>query len=75
MPLATLSRNRAQEGRSDKGWMTIMDICAELDVTRSTFYEWKSCGKGPRCIKLPNGSIRVRRTEFERWLLTLEVAR
>jgi hypothetical protein len=26
----------------------------------------------PRCIKLPNGQIRIRRAEFERWLDSLE---
>jgi hypothetical protein len=25
-------------------------------------------GRAPRCIKLPNGDLRVRRIELERWL-------
>jgi hypothetical protein len=29
-------------------------------------------GSRPRCIKLPNGQIRIRRAEFERWLESLE---
>jgi hypothetical protein len=27
-----------------------------------------------RCIKLPNGQIRIRRADFERWLDALEEA-
>lgn len=54
--------------------LTIADICVDLAVSRSTFYEWRTKGRGPRCIKLPNGDIRVNRTEYERWLTTLEEA-
>jgi len=52
--------------------LTIADICADLGISRSTFYEWRTKGRGPRCIKLPNGDIRVNRAEYERWLTTLE---
>ncbi|MDQ3887220.1 MAG: helix-turn-helix domain-containing protein [Actinomycetota bacterium] len=52
--------------------LTIADICADLGVSRSTFYEWRAKGRGPRCLKLPNGDIRVNRAEYERWLSSLE---
>ncbi len=52
--------------------LTIADICADLGISRSTFYEWRAKGRGPRCIKLPNGDIRVNCAEYERWLTTLE---
>lgn len=39
---------------------------------RRTFYEWRKKGRAPRCIKLPNGDLRIRRAEFERWLDTRE---
>ena len=52
--------------------LTIADICIDLGVSRSTFYEWRAKGRGPRCIKLPNGDIRINRAEYERWLKTLE---
>lgn len=48
--------------------LSVADICAELGISPSTFYDWRAKGKAPRCITLPNGSLRVRRTEFERWL-------
>jgi excisionase family DNA binding protein len=48
--------------------LTIVEVCAELRISRSTFYEWRAKGRAPRCIKLPNGDLRVRRAELERWL-------
>lgn len=52
--------------------LTIADVCAELGVARSTFYDWRAARKAPRCIKLPNGEIRIRRTDLDRWLEGLE---
>jgi predicted DNA-binding transcriptional regulator AlpA len=54
--------------------MTIADVCDELDITRSTFYDWRAKRKAPPCFKLPNGEIRIRRTAFETWLAGLEEA-
>ena len=54
--------------------LTIAEICADLDIARSTFYEWRAKKCAPRCIKLPNGDIRVRRAEYERWLASYEEA-
>jgi predicted DNA-binding transcriptional regulator AlpA len=31
-------------------------------------YDWRAKQKAPRCITLPNGSLRIRRTELDRWL-------
>ena len=52
--------------------MTIADLCAELGIARSTFYDWRAKGRAPRCIKLPNGDLRIRRAEFDRWLIEHE---
>jgi excisionase family DNA binding protein len=52
--------------------LTIAQLCQELGISRSTFYEWRAKGRAPRCIKLPNGQIRIRRAELERWLDSLE---
>jgi predicted DNA-binding transcriptional regulator AlpA len=51
---------------SDK--LTIAEVCADLDISRRTFYEWRAKGRAPRCIRLPNGALRVRRSEYQRWL-------
>ncbi|WP_435888034.1 helix-turn-helix transcriptional regulator [Streptomyces niveus] len=47
-------------------------MCDELRIARSTFYDWRQKGRGPRCIRLPNGSRRIRRGDFENWLMDCE---
>ncbi len=56
-----MSSNRAR-------MLTVQDFCEEVGVSRSTFYDWRAKGRAPRCLKLPNGEIRIRRTEADRWL-------
>jgi excisionase family DNA binding protein len=53
-------------------YVTVTEFCTDLGIARSTFYEWRAKGTGPRCMKLPNGDIRIRRTELERWLTACE---
>jgi excisionase family DNA binding protein len=48
--------------------LTLAEVCEELGISRSTFYDWRAKRKAPRCITLPNGSIRIRRDELDRWL-------
>jgi predicted DNA-binding transcriptional regulator AlpA len=52
--------------------LTLAEVCAELRIARSTFYDWRAKGRAPRCIKLPNGELRVRRAELDRWLAAHE---
>ncbi|MYX05945.1 helix-turn-helix domain-containing protein [Streptomyces sp. SID8375] len=52
--------------------MTVDELCAELQVSRSTFYDWRQKGRAPRCVKLPNGSLRIRRSDLENWLTDCE---
>ena len=51
--------------------LTVDQLCAELQVARSTFYQWRQLGRGPRCVRLPNGAIRVRRSDLDAWLAAL----
>lgn len=54
---------------SPRQYLKIADVCQELgDIARSTFYDWRAKGRGPRCIRLPNGELRVRRSDLEAWL-------
>jgi predicted DNA-binding transcriptional regulator AlpA len=53
---------------SPRDKLTVGEVCAELQIAQSTFYEWRAKGTGPRCIKLPNGQLRVRRADLEAWL-------
>ena len=55
-------------GRRERDKLTIAEVCADLGISRRTFYEWRAKGRAPRCITLPNGSLRIRRSEYQRWL-------
>ncbi|MBG0814178.1 AlpA family transcriptional regulator [Planomonospora sp. ID82291] len=57
-----------------RGTLTLAELCEELQISRSTFYDWRAKGRAPRCLKLPNGDLRIRRADFERWLNALEDA-
>lgn len=48
--------------------LTVPDVIAELQISRATFYRWLATGKGPKPIKLPGGTIRVRRSALDRFL-------
>jgi predicted DNA-binding transcriptional regulator AlpA len=53
----------------DDELMTVPDILAALNnVSRRTFYRWRELGIAPDCIRLPNGELRVWRSEFRAWL-------
>jgi predicted DNA-binding transcriptional regulator AlpA len=59
-------------GQRGSDLMTVRDVLAELNgVSRDTFYRWRQLGVAPRAIRLPNGELRVRRSDFERWLADL----
>jgi excisionase family DNA binding protein len=64
-PTAPLSHIRAGHGREK---LTIAEVCAELKVSRSTFYYWRQIGKAPRCLVLPNREVRIRRGDLDDWL-------
>lgn len=69
--MASADQVRASRER-DK--LTIAEVCADLGISRRTFYEWRAKGKAPKCITLPNGSLRIRRSEYQRWLAAHEEA-
>ena len=65
--------------RTPRGMLTVAEILAELGgpegpLSRRTWQEWRAKGTGPKCVKLPNGELRVRRAEYERWLAEREAA-
>ncbi|WP_432015732.1 helix-turn-helix transcriptional regulator [Streptomyces cucumeris] len=47
--------------------LKLREVLTEIDMSRSAFYRMKARGKAPKCIKLPNGQIRVRRTDLDSW--------
>ena len=58
--------------------LTLAEFLAELGdeagnpLPKSTFYDWRAKNRAPKCIKLPNGQIRIRRSEADRWLAAHE---
>jgi len=55
-----------------RNWLTVDEFCDELMISRDTFYDWRKKGRAPKCAKLPNGSLRIRRSEFEKFMTTAE---
>jgi excisionase family DNA binding protein len=51
----------------DHVMLTIAEVCAELRIPRSTFYDWRAKGLAPRCITLPSRKVRVERSELDAW--------
>ena len=54
--------------------LTITEACRELRISRSTFYDWRAKRRAPRCLKLPNGDLRIRRSELTRFMENCEEA-
>jgi transcriptional regulator with XRE-family HTH domain len=61
-----------EAGADARTWLTLDDFCRELEVPYSTACKWSSLGSAsgrfPRCRRLPNGKIRIRRDWLEEWL-------
>ena len=54
--------------------LTVREVISELGISRRTFQEWRAKGLAPRCIRLPNGELRIRRAVLDRWLAAREEA-
>ena len=54
--------------------LTVDEFCADMRISRSTFYDWSAKGRAPRCRKLPNGKLRIERSAIEQWFEACEVA-
>ncbi|GHB21584.1 excisionase [Streptomyces umbrinus] len=49
--------------------LTVRQVIEELGgISRRTFYRWRELHIAPRCIRLPNGELRVRRDVLNDWL-------
>lgn len=54
--------------------LTIIEVCEELGISRATFYRWRAYRRGPASLRLPNGSIRIRRSALTAFLASCEEA-
>ena len=49
--------------------LTVAQVLAILgDVSQRTFYRWREIGKAPSAVRLPNGELRIWRSELYSWL-------
>jgi predicted DNA-binding transcriptional regulator AlpA len=53
--------------------LTVVDLLEILGVTRNTFDKWRRSGRGPVAYRLPNGSLRFRKSDVEAWFENLLV--
>ncbi|MFK4184703.1 helix-turn-helix transcriptional regulator [Streptomyces sparsogenes] len=61
----------SRPARSDT--LTLVEVLAEIRMSRAAFYRMRARGLAPKCLKLPNGQIRVRRSDLNAWLEGCEV--
>ncbi|MYY81271.1 MULTISPECIES: helix-turn-helix domain-containing protein [unclassified Streptomyces] len=54
--------------------LTLAEALDELGMSRAAFYRLRARGKAPRLLKLPNGQIRIRRSDLDSWWDTCEVS-
>ncbi|GHE24968.1 excisionase [Kitasatospora indigofera] len=55
--------------------LKLPEVLDELGMSRAAFYRMRARGQGPRLIKLPNRQIRIRRSDLDSWLSSLEEVR
>ena len=49
--------------------LTVAQVRAILgNVSLRTFYRWREIGKAPNAVRLPNGELRIWRSELYAWL-------
>jgi predicted DNA-binding transcriptional regulator AlpA len=53
--------------------LKLAEVLDEIGMSRAAFYRMRARGQGPKLHKLPNGQIRVRRTDLDAWLADCEV--
>lgn len=74
-PQARTGGNRPEPARPEtarRRHMTVAQFCAEWEISRSTFYDWRAKGRAPQCIKLPNGDLRITPAAYDAWLKTCQ---
>lgn len=51
--------------------LTVDEFCAAWKVSKDTFYHWRKVGTAPVCHRLPNGELRIARSDLSTWVSTL----
>lgn len=55
--------------------LTVAQVLSLLDVAPRTFYRWREIGKAPKAVRLPNGELRIWRSDLLMWLERLREGR
>ncbi|MFJ8470591.1 helix-turn-helix transcriptional regulator [Kitasatospora sp. NPDC094011] len=55
-------------------YLRLPAVLEEIDMSRAAFYRMRARGEAPKLIKLPNGQLRVNRTDLDAWWAAREVA-
>ena len=54
--------------------LKLPEVLNELGMSRAAFYRLRARGHAPKLFKLPNGQLRVRRSDLDAWLTDCEKA-
>ncbi|MFI5943666.1 helix-turn-helix transcriptional regulator [Streptomyces uncialis] len=47
--------------------LKLPEVLDEIGMSRAAFYRMRTRGQAPRIRKLPNGQLRVRRSDLDDW--------
>lgn len=47
--------------------LKLPEVLEEIQMSRAAFYRMRARGQAPRLQKLPNGQLRVRRSDLDAW--------
>jgi len=54
-------------GDTPRGWLTIPPICAWLKISEAEWNQWRADGDAPPHVTGPDGQLRVRGADLDRW--------
>ncbi|MFJ5849252.1 helix-turn-helix transcriptional regulator [Streptomyces sp. NPDC092903] len=54
--------------------LKLPEVLNEIGMSRAAFYRLRARGNAPKLLKLPNGQLRVRRSDLDAWLTDCEKA-
>jgi len=52
--------------------LKLPEVLEEIDMSRAAFYRMRARGEAPKIFKLPNGQLRVRRSDLDAWWASCE---
>ncbi|MFR9757860.1 helix-turn-helix transcriptional regulator [Streptomyces sp. TR06-5] len=47
--------------------LKLPEVLDEIGMSRAAFYRMRARGKAPKLMKLPNGQLRIRRSDLDAW--------